>query len=363
MPISPGLQVGTMTYTCPEIVTNRPYNEKADVWSLGCILYHMLMARPPFDASNPFTLAAQIVEGAYAPVADPPSPAPPYTAALKNLVPRLLTHDCAARPTVAAIASLVAPVLLDRLDAAAILTQVRIPGLKGRRIVFSFLVCRGTNTRVWPFCRNWHSAWTCERSSASMPRCSAPSTRPRCASCGRRCPLVARPTTRAPCPPLPTAVPYCTSHTRGTQVAAPPPVSRVRLPIIPDEPFKTLTSKSGPRIFGGHSSHDLRCRTPCERNYESHGQGLFQPTATDRRPLRAPPHAAAQAGVAITAATQRCCWGQAPSGRALPAPPLWLGHQRRCGRLAVQLVQNHGQLLCSLRPTARDVLQGTSRAN
>jgi len=33
--------VGTVLYSCPEIVQNLPYNEKADIWSLGCILYEL----------------------------------------------------------------------------------------------------------------------------------------------------------------------------------------------------------------------------------------------------------------------------------------------------------------------------------
>jgi len=31
--------VGTLVYSCPQIVQNQTYNEKADIWSLGCIIY------------------------------------------------------------------------------------------------------------------------------------------------------------------------------------------------------------------------------------------------------------------------------------------------------------------------------------
>lgn len=34
--------VGTILYSCPEIVQSRPYNEKADIWSLGCIIYELM---------------------------------------------------------------------------------------------------------------------------------------------------------------------------------------------------------------------------------------------------------------------------------------------------------------------------------
>lgn len=33
--------VGTLVYTCPEIVQNMPYDDKADIWSLGCIIYEL----------------------------------------------------------------------------------------------------------------------------------------------------------------------------------------------------------------------------------------------------------------------------------------------------------------------------------
>ncbi len=33
--------VGTMAYSCPEVITNEPYGEKADIWALGCILYQV----------------------------------------------------------------------------------------------------------------------------------------------------------------------------------------------------------------------------------------------------------------------------------------------------------------------------------
>jgi len=40
--------VGTLTYNCPEIVQHHEYSEKADVWSLGCVLYHLLALRCAF---------------------------------------------------------------------------------------------------------------------------------------------------------------------------------------------------------------------------------------------------------------------------------------------------------------------------
>jgi NIMA (never in mitosis gene a)-related kinase len=44
--------VGTPYYLSPEMCEERPYNEKSDVWALGCVLYELCTFKPPFDAKN-----------------------------------------------------------------------------------------------------------------------------------------------------------------------------------------------------------------------------------------------------------------------------------------------------------------------
>ena len=41
--------VGTHIYIAPEIFGRMPYNEKADVWALGCILYELASLKPAFS--------------------------------------------------------------------------------------------------------------------------------------------------------------------------------------------------------------------------------------------------------------------------------------------------------------------------
>ena len=47
-------QLGTPTYVAPEIISSerKPYGTKADMWSVGVILYILLGGYPPFIADN-----------------------------------------------------------------------------------------------------------------------------------------------------------------------------------------------------------------------------------------------------------------------------------------------------------------------
>ena len=35
------MQAGTLVCMAPEILEDKPYNERVDIWSLGCTLYEM----------------------------------------------------------------------------------------------------------------------------------------------------------------------------------------------------------------------------------------------------------------------------------------------------------------------------------
>ena len=43
---------GTPYYFSPELCKNKPYNNKSDVWSLGCIFYEMCTLQHAFDGRN-----------------------------------------------------------------------------------------------------------------------------------------------------------------------------------------------------------------------------------------------------------------------------------------------------------------------
>jgi NIMA (never in mitosis gene a)-related kinase len=57
--------VGTPYYMSPEQINEQKYNEKSDIWSLGCIIYEMAALRPPFKANSHLSLAMKIKAGKY----------------------------------------------------------------------------------------------------------------------------------------------------------------------------------------------------------------------------------------------------------------------------------------------------------
>ncbi|NXG74291.1 NEK2 kinase, partial [Baryphthengus martii] len=57
--------VGTPYYMSPEQMNLMSYNEKSDIWSLGCLLYELCALTPPFRAYNQKELAEKIREGKF----------------------------------------------------------------------------------------------------------------------------------------------------------------------------------------------------------------------------------------------------------------------------------------------------------
>ena len=56
--------VGTPLYMPPEILAKQQYTEKADVWSLGCVIYELAALQPPFQATNMDSLKIKVRSGA-----------------------------------------------------------------------------------------------------------------------------------------------------------------------------------------------------------------------------------------------------------------------------------------------------------
>ena len=56
-------QTGTPYYASPEVWKDQPYDNKSDIWSLGCVLYEMITLRPPFRAQNMEGLYNKVIKG------------------------------------------------------------------------------------------------------------------------------------------------------------------------------------------------------------------------------------------------------------------------------------------------------------
>ncbi|NXA79514.1 NEK2 kinase, partial [Thryothorus ludovicianus] len=57
--------VGTPYYMSPEQMNYMSYNEKSDIWSLGCLMYELCALSPPFTAYNQKELVEKIREGRF----------------------------------------------------------------------------------------------------------------------------------------------------------------------------------------------------------------------------------------------------------------------------------------------------------
>lgn len=86
--------IGTPYYMSPEIMENKPYSFKSDVWSLGCIAYELCALQYAFRAPNIIELVKSIISKA-------PEPLPGgYSRELQDLLSAMLRKDPAARPTI-----------------------------------------------------------------------------------------------------------------------------------------------------------------------------------------------------------------------------------------------------------------------
>jgi len=86
-------QIGTPFYMSPELINNKPYSYKSDVWGLGCVLYEIVNGQRAFDAQSLNGLALKIIKGHFTPI----------TAACseqtKSLIKSTLSTKPAHRPT------------------------------------------------------------------------------------------------------------------------------------------------------------------------------------------------------------------------------------------------------------------------
>eukprot|EP00928_Gymnodinium_smaydae_P050314 TRINITY_DN33880_c0_g1_i1.p1 TRINITY_DN33880_c0_g1~~TRINITY_DN33880_c0_g1_i1.p1 ORF type:complete len:590 (-),score=118.63 TRINITY_DN33880_c0_g1_i1:353-2122(-) len=84
--------VGTPYYLSPEIIQERPYSFKSDVWSCGIVLFELATLRHPFDAGSLVDLAGKILREQI------PAVDSTYSNDLNDLIRRMLSKSQHARP-------------------------------------------------------------------------------------------------------------------------------------------------------------------------------------------------------------------------------------------------------------------------
>ncbi|NNN03125.1 MAG: Stk1 family PASTA domain-containing Ser/Thr kinase [Acidimicrobiaceae bacterium] len=89
-----GSVMGTATYFSPEQAEGAPVDGRSDVYSLGVVLYEMLVGRPPFVGETPLEVSTQHVHSAVTPPAQVNSAVPRD---LDAIVMRALTKSPAQR--------------------------------------------------------------------------------------------------------------------------------------------------------------------------------------------------------------------------------------------------------------------------
>ncbi|XP_078513394.1 serine/threonine-protein kinase Nek5 [Lissotriton helveticus] len=89
--------VGTPYYLSPEICENRPYNNKTDIWSLGCVLYEMCTLKHPFEGNGLRQLVLKICQGHFVPVSTK------YSYDLRLLIGQLFKISPRDRPSINSI--------------------------------------------------------------------------------------------------------------------------------------------------------------------------------------------------------------------------------------------------------------------
>jgi len=88
---------GTPNYIAPEVLNKKGHSYEVDVWSLGCILYTLLIGKPPFETS--------CLKDTYAKIKKNEFTIPPNKISnqAKNLIQNLLQPDPNSRPTMGQI--------------------------------------------------------------------------------------------------------------------------------------------------------------------------------------------------------------------------------------------------------------------
>lgn len=89
--------VGTPYYMSPEVIKHDKYNDKSDIWSLGCILYEICSLKHAFDGQSLMAVMYKIVTG------DIPRLPEMYSSELNDILSKMLAREQDERSTAKAL--------------------------------------------------------------------------------------------------------------------------------------------------------------------------------------------------------------------------------------------------------------------
>ena len=110
--------IGTPYYISPELCEELPYNEKSDIWALGCILYELCTYKHPFNAKYQASLVMKILENKPKPIHKY------YSDDLQKLINLILDKNYKTRPSCEDILKL--PFVIEQLKKIGLYDKIKI---------------------------------------------------------------------------------------------------------------------------------------------------------------------------------------------------------------------------------------------
>lgn len=106
-------QTGTPYYASPEVWSEKPYDYKSDLWSVGCIAYELCALRPPFRGQTLEHLFKCVTKGVFDPIPDT------YSKELQQIISLLLQVNPAKRASCDSF--LQNPIIVKKIDSSCMM--------------------------------------------------------------------------------------------------------------------------------------------------------------------------------------------------------------------------------------------------